>query len=417
MVTTKFENAIIIKDFDSDIIFGDIVVCDDKIQYVGEHIDISADKVVDAKQNVIMPGFVNANANSFLSVFGSVIAGKKSQDFWAEVSKSQKKLTANDIFVANLYSAMQYAKCGITAVCENGILPQEIAKAYEQIGLRTSIAIKQKDKKYLTAEEMGKAYVQLSNTSSLIKAHFACNNVVDDLEENFDSIQQLAKSHNTFVCANACETLEEVGKCANQNDDMSPIALLQDFGFFDRKNIINYATNVDSKDIRTIKQNNSKICVSPLSDSKLSNGIAPIYQMLQYGINVCFGTAICASFGNFDMFSQIRQAVFNQNTLLSYADSISARQLLKMATTNGVVALGLENVGQLKQGNKADLVLIDISNLVVNNIFDSIVYSCNSQNVLLTMVNGKIVWDGKKTNMPKSEKSVLQNVKKISKKL
>ena len=155
----------------------------------------------------------------------------------------------------------------------------------------------------------------------------------------------------------------------------------------------------------------------PLSDSKLSNGIAPIYQMLQYGINVCFGTGICSSFGSYDMFAQMRQAVFDQNTLLSYADSIQSRQLLKMATANGAKALGIENVGELKNGNKADLVLIDISGLIVHNIFDSIVYSCSSQNVLLTMVDGKVVWDGRKVNANKSEKTVFQKAKQISKKI
>lgn len=419
IVTTKFENAIIIKDFDSDVIFGDIIVCDDKIVYVGEHTDQTADKIIDARQNVIMPGFVNANANSFLSIFGKLIGGKKSQDFWAEVSKAQKKLSANDVYTANLYSAMQYAKSGITTVCENGILPQQIAKAYTELGLRLCVATKQKSdtKKFLSFEEMDKTYQQLSNISPLVTAHFACENVITDLEENFDIAQKLASKYNTFISANVSETLEEVGKCANQNDDMSPVSLLQDYGFFDRKTLINYATNVDSKDIRIIKQSGSNVCVLPVSDSKLSNGIAPIYQMLQYGINVCFGTGIGASFGSFDMFSQIRQAVANQNTLLSYADSISSRELLKMATTNGASALGLTNVGTLSVDSKADLILIDISNMIVHNIFDCIVYSCSKQNVLLTMINGKIVWDGKKINFKQTEKSILQKAKQISKKI
>lgn len=414
-VTTKFENAIIIKDFDSDVIFGDIVVCNDKIIYVGQKTDLPADKVIDAKQNVIMPGFVNCGANSFLSVFGHINC-KKSQEFWAEVYKAQKKLNATDIYFANLYSAMQYAKCGITCVFENGILPQEISKAYSDAGLRTSIAIKQRDKKHLSSEEMDVLFEKLSNISPLVKAHFACDNVICDLEENFDIAQKLASRYNSFVCCDASETLEEVGKCASQNNDLSPVSLLQDYGFFDRKSLINYATNVDSKDIRILKQNNSSVCTMPLSDCKLANGIAPIYQMLQYGINVCFGTGICANFGKFDMFSQIRQAVFSQNNLLSYADSISSRQLLKMAT-NGAKALGFNDVGELKIGNKADFVLIDLSNQNVHNIFDSIVYSCSDKNIMLTVVDGKIVWDGKKLQTKKSEKSVLQKIKAISNKI
>lgn len=418
-MTTKFKNAIIIKDFESDIIFGDLVVCDDKIVYVGKHTDKTADLVVDAKQNVIMPGFVNANATSYLSVLTGMVNGRKSQDFWAEVNNLQKKLTPEDVLTATKYSLTQYAKNGITTVGENAFEFDQLAKAYQDIGLRASIALKHRYnfQKYLDFEDLDKKYDEIVGESPLLTAHFACQDVVSDLEENFEMAEKLAQKKQTFVSANVCETLEEVGKCATQNSDMSPVELLTDYGFFDRNTMSNYATNACSKDIQILKRNNSNVCALPLTDSKLSNGIAPIYQMLQYDVNVCFGTGVGAVFGHYDMFSEMRHSVLSQNTLLSYADSISSKALLKMATTNGAKALGLSNVGALQEGNFADLILIDISDLIVHNIYDAIVYGCSSKNILLTMVNGKIIYDKSNQKNSEAEKEITIKAKKIASKI
>ena len=78
---TKFVNAIIFKDFDSKPFFGNLIVEDEKIVYVGEANDTFADRVIDAKQNIIMPSFVCGNICGAASIFSEISSKIKDYNY------------------------------------------------------------------------------------------------------------------------------------------------------------------------------------------------------------------------------------------------------------------------------------------------------------------------------------------------
>ena len=71
-------------------------------------------------------------------------------------------------------------------------------------------------------------------------------------------------------------------------------------------------------------------------------------------------------------------------------------EVLKMATVNGARAMGLPECDTLAEGKKADLIMIDLMQpnmQPIQNIEKNIVYSGSKQNVKLTMVNGRILYE------------------------
>ena len=67
-----------------------------------------------------------------------------------------------------------------------------------------------------------------------------------------------------------------------------------------------------------------------------------------------------------------------------------------MATVNGAHAMGLWDADVLAAGKLADIIMIDLNQpnmQPLNNIAKNIVYSGSKQNVILTMVNGKILYE------------------------
>ncbi len=81
------------------------------------------------------------------------------------------------------------------------------------------------------------------------------------------------------------------------------------------------------------------------------------------------------------------------------AASTDAIEVLKMATVNGAKAMGLTDSDVLAPGKYADLIMIDMHQpnmQPINNIAKNIVYSGSKQNVKMTMIDGKILYeDGK----------------------
>ena len=73
-----------------------------------------------------------------------------------------------------------------------------------------------------------------------------------------------------------------------------------------------------------------------------------------------------------------------------------ADEVLRMATVGGAKAMGLKESDTLKAGKLADLIMIDLHQpnmQPLNNISKNLVYSGSKQNVMLTMVNGNILYE------------------------
>ena len=278
---TKIINALIIKDFDQEPFFGEIVISDNKITFVGENSSEECDKVIDATGNIIMPGFVDVHTHAAMTLFKGLSGGKPLQDWLYDMNKLEKDLSGGDVYYGTALACLEFAKNGITTVCDNYHFADYSARAFADCGIRAVVGITQRYnlKKFLSEDETMELYTKVSNISDLITANFYCHSIYNANENMFGVINKLAQKTNSQVSTHASETLEEVGKCAKDNDDMSPISLLESYGFFDRNSLVFHATNVDTNDINILSKYKANVCANFGSNYKLASGVAPIYQM------------------------------------------------------------------------------------------------------------------------------------------
>ena len=78
------------------------------------------------------------------------------------------------------------------------------------------------------------------------------------------------------------------------------------------------------------------------------------------------------------------------------ASAMDANHVLEMATVGGARAMGLHESDVLKVGNYADLIMLDLKQpnmQPINNITKNIVYSGSKNNIKMTMINGKILYE------------------------
>ena len=416
---TKFSNGLIIKNFDDEPFVGDLIVEDSEIVYIGKQTNEQADRIIDATDKIIMPGFVNAHTHSAMNLLEGKSGDKKLQEWLGDMFDAEKNLTGNDVYCGTSLACLEYAKNGITTVNENYHFADYSAKAFADCGIRAVVSVTQKYnmKKFLSEQELEKLYNKITSISPLITSNFYNHSVYNSGEDMFAVANRLAKKYDTFVSTHVSETLEEVGKCAAQNNDLSPIELLEEYGFFDRKSLAVHCTNVSERDIQVMAKNGASVCANFGSNFKLASGIAPVVQMQKYGINVCLGTDGSNSNNRLDMFREMFLAGTSQNILLSSAGVLSAKEILKMATVNGAKALGLKNVGILEVGNFADLIMLDksrVNGVIQHNLYENLVYSYGVEDILLTMCNGKILYQNGKFYFKKSQKTITQKAKETS---
>ena len=149
-------------------------------------------------------------------------------------------------------------------------------------------------------------------------------------------------------------------------------------------------------DLDIVKEHNISVITNPASNLKLASGIAPIDHMLKEGINLAIGTDGPASNNCLDMFREM----FLVTALAKYrendASAVDALEVLKMATIGGAKAMNLTDCDVLAEGKEADIIMIDLNQpnmQPIHNIQKNLVYSGSKQNVKLTMVAGKILYE------------------------
>ena len=135
---------------------------------------------------------------------------------------------------------------------------------------------------------------------------------------------------------------------------------------------------------------------NPASNLKLASGIAPVKRFLDEGIALAIGTDGPASNNCLDMFREMFLTTALAKVRENDAACVPAEEVLYMATTEGARCMGLSDCDRLAVGKKADLIMIDLCQPNMQpekNILKNIVYSGSKQNVAMTMVNGRILYE------------------------
>jgi len=120
------------------------------------------------------------------------------------------------------------------------------------------------------------------------------------------------------------------------------------------------------------------------------------------------------------MFKEIYLASSVSKVLSKKPTSFPAYDLLKMATINGAKAMNLKDVGMLKEGYKADIIMIDMKNPAmqpVNSIIDNIVYSGSKDIIKMTMIDGVIKYYNGSFFINEDIESVYKTVNDIARRL
>ena len=140
----------------------------------------------------------------------------------------------------------------------------------------------------------------------------------------------------------------------------TPTAVLSDRCILGPDCIAAHCIQVTEDDIGLLASAGVSVAHCPVSNMKLGEGIAPIMDMLDAGIEVALGTDSAASTGALDMFSEMRAFLLAQRAVHRDVGGSTASRAIDMATRGGAVALGLgEDTGTLEPGKAADCALIE----------------------------------------------------------
>ncbi len=405
----RFYNATILTLADGmHITSGEVWVFDELIGYVGNpqkdtqngsvlpNINsIKWDREINLAGNLIMPGFKDAHTHSAMTFLRS-FADDLPLDEWlnTKVFPMEAKLTDDYIYAFCKIAIMEYLTSGITANFDMYISPDPVIQASIDCGFRT-VMVGGLNNFTQSVPEIEECYKKYNGYNSLISyvlgfhAEYTCS------KDLLEGLADVANKHQAPVYCHNSETEKEVNECIERYG-YTPTVFLDKLGMYKYGGGGYHCVYMTDDDIAVFEKNNLSIVTNPGSNSKLASGIAPISTFMKRGINLAIGTDGPASNNCLDMFREMFLTTALAKLKDKDASAVDANEVLKMATLGGSRAMGLHNCDTLERGKLADLIVIDLNQpnmQPINNITKNLVYSGSKSNVVLTMINGKILYE------------------------
>lgn len=405
-----------------------------KIKYLGKSFDKAMEsisnkesdvEVYEGKNRIILPCFVNSHTHLAMTLLRNRNDDTTLHNWlFNKIFPVEEKMRSQELNSGTMLGIAEMIKSG-TGACSNMYMAFEDAVDADiatETGIKLNTVFNGGEKKIKSGKleadfDLFDEYFYKYDSSA--NGNIRCGVLVHSIylyEENYYyKMAQLAKERDTFIHIHLSETEKEVSDCMEKYK-MRPPAILNKMGIFDVPCIAAHCVYLDDDDRDILKRKGVTIVHNPASNLKLGSGMADLKKMVDAGINVAIGTDGPASNNNLDIYREMRFASYLAKGINKDACVLSANEILKSATVNGMVGLGFLDSGEIKAGKDADLQVINTDMPSMTPLGDpvsGIVYSAGSECVESVMVSGKMLMRNRELLTIDEEKAIFEANKSV----
>ena len=357
--------------------------------------------------HLVIPGLINLHTHAAMSLMRGMADDLPLMDWLQNHIWPSEAAHVSSAFVhdGTLLACAEMLRGGITCFNDMYFYPQAAAEASTALGMRATLGITVLDFPNAYANDTedylnkGLAVRDQWLNHPLISFCLAPHAPYSVSDAGFERVITLSELLGLPIHCHIHETRFEIEESL-RNYDCRPLQRLKKLGLLSPNLIAVHAVHLNHGEIEELARHGCSVAHCPTSNLKLASGIAPITAMTQRGINVGLGTDGAASNNRLDILQEMRQAALLAKVQSGDAASLSARQVLGMATLNAARALGLDQqIGSIRPGKEADLCAIDLSALELQPCYDPVsqlVYAAGREQVTHVWIAGRCCVRNKK---------------------
>ncbi len=390
-----------------------------RIVYAGRAADapaFEADEVIDGRGAVAMPGLCNMHTHTPMTVMRGIGSDLALESWLEEQIFPTERYLNNDCVRAGMdLGVMEMLRFGTTCFNDMYMFMDPIAESIVDSGIRAmaGYCVVDFDESLKDMQPEYDFIEKWNGKCSRMRISVSPHSEVTTTPKALLEMKRLAEEINAPIHVHVSETrTDREGSLKRRG--LTPPWYLDKLGLLDCKVIAAHCVWLDDAEIELFAQKGVVIAHNPVSNLKLASGIAPISKMLDAGCIITLGTDGVASNNNLNLWEEVKLMPMLQKGMLLDPTVVSPAQTFAAATVNGTKALGFENVGLIKDGYAADIILVDMDNehtAPENDAEANLIYSAQGTDVTMTMVDGKVLYrDGEYTTLDK--KLVLSRAKR-----
>lgn len=387
-----FENENEVKISEAEVWTDGTVIC-----RVGETPETlpQFEREIDLRGDLLIPGFKNAHTHSGMNFLRS-LADDMPLDKWLseQVWPHEARLSPDGLYVMTRLAVMEYLTSGITSCFDMYFHNDAFVRACIDSGFRAVLCgdMNNFDRDYTELEDK---FLRYNKTHELISYRLGFHAEYTTSLERMEFVASLVQKYREPMFTHSSETRAEVDGCIERHG-VTPMVLFDRLGMYDYGGGGFHCVHMSDEDIGIFKKRGLWAVLNPASNLKLASGIAPVKRFLDEGIGLALGTDGAGSNNALDMFREMYLTSVLPKYRENDASAVDARSVLRMACVGGARAMGLCDCDGIAAGKKADLAVIDLHRpnmRPINNVPKNIVYSGSKENVRLTMVNGRVLYE------------------------
>lgn len=389
-----------------------------RISYVGSAPQTlpEFERQIDLRGDLLIPGFKNAHTHSGMTFLRS-LADDMPLDRWLsdQVWPREAHLNPDGLYVMTRLAVMEYLSSGITSCFDMYFHNDAFARACIDSGFRAVLCgdMNNFDSDYTLLEDK---FLRYNKTHELISYRLGFHAEYTTSMERMRFVADLVEKYKEPMFVHSSETRAEVQGCVERYG-VTPTVLFDKLGMYNYGGGAFHCVHMNDEDIDIFRRRGLTAVLNPASNLKLASGIAPVKRFIDEGIALAIGTDGAGSNNALDMFREMYLVSVLAKYRENDASAVDASKVLEAACVGGARAMGLVDCDGIAVGKKADLAVINLRRpnmRPLNNIAKNIVYAGSKENVRLTMVNGRILYENGEFFIGEDADRIYEEAQKIT---
>jgi cytosine/adenosine deaminase-related metal-dependent hydrolase len=390
-----------VMSFDSkigDLPRGDVLVRNGTIMVVGSDIPAPGAEVIDARNMIALPGFVETHFHLWNSFLRGVV-GDGDMDYFPVMTRIGPAITPEIAYRSVRLGIAEALDSGLTTIHDwshNLSTPAHAdaeIRALRETGVRARFSygysreLQERPDQATNFEDIVRVKKELTG-DSLLTMGFAARGPGSTTPEVYRREIEMSLDLELPITIHANRSIAEVKK-------FSRIGMLEKDRLLGPDILLIHTYNATEQERQLMAQAGTMVSAAPFTASRLASGLPYLGDLIRRGVQCSLSVDTTTVGGNVDMFGIMRLALQLNHLRSMNVMELQPRRIVELATLDGAKSLGISHqVGSLTPGKRADLILIRTDDLNTAPFHDPallIVQSAQPYNVDTVVVDGRVL--------------------------
>jgi 5-methylthioadenosine/S-adenosylhomocysteine deaminase len=380
------------------------------------------DRIIDGNGKLVMPGLIDAHIHTGMAIFRGM-----AQDMSDWMQKGLWPLMKNaeeDVIQGSLVNIIEGIKAGTTTFCDYDLSMNHIVKNYVQVGARARVTEMVNE----LPDDIGKMPIGelypfdpsigerkwKENIRLFEQWHGRENGRITCLfgpqgadmmgMELLLEIKALAEKYDTKIHMHLAQGEREIDQMLKRYGKRS-IPFLEEIGYLDSRLLAVHLTEASKSETELVAKKGASLIYCPGSIGIIDGLVPPIMDFIEAGGQAGLGSDQAPGNNCSNMFNEMKLAALFNKVKRADPRVFPAWLSLRLATIESAKAIGLDHeIGSLKKGKKADIIIINLQEPglspifthPIRNLVPNLVYSARGHEVEKVIIDGRVIMEDRK---------------------